>query len=153
MSDAPLPAHRDPANSGHERIRRWMASPNPGGFQQRLGARPVEIGEGWVRLSCEIGADHANLSGILHGGVAATLVDMAGGAAAMTLIAPGEIVLTSDLSIRYLAPAGLSDGPILAEGRVTQRAGRKMIAQVEVTTGEGKLIAQGSIGAAVRPAG
>jgi len=144
--------HRDPALSGAERIRLWAETARPGGFQERLGARPVDMGEGWLKIACPIGADHANLGGILHGGVAATLVDMAAGGAAMTLIEPGEVVLTVDLNIRYLAPTRLDEGPLLAEGRVTHRAGRKMIAQVEVTKAGGVLIAQGSISVAVRPA-
>ena len=49
--------------------------------------------------------EHLQQDGFFHAGVQATLADHTAGAAAATLMAPGEIVLTAEFKINLLRPA------------------------------------------------
>jgi uncharacterized protein (TIGR00369 family) len=106
-----LPAFAlDPAQSGLELARRWVETVWPGGFVNRLAARPVEAAEGLMRVECDIDPGHSNFVGLVHGGVTAALVDIVGGGAAMTLLKPGEFLLSTDLSMRFLNAAPIGCG-------------------------------------------
>ena len=71
----------------------------------------------------------------LHGGVVATLVDTAGGAAAWSTLAPGESVSTMNLSVDYLEPAGLG-APLRAEAKLLRKGSRVCHVRVSVTQGD-----------------
>ncbi|HVY58592.1 MAG TPA: PaaI family thioesterase [Xanthobacteraceae bacterium] len=74
-----------------------------------------------------------------HGGVIATLIDIAGHAAVAVHI--GRMTPTIDLRIDYLRPAGASD--LTATARLV-RAGRSVArADVEIADADGRLIAIG----------
>lgn len=140
----------DPDKTGYELAQHWLEQRQPGGFFERLRVEPTEVSTGRMVLRCEIDEGHANLAGLVHGGVTASLIDMGGGGAAMTLIGAGETILTSDLAVRYLAPGRLDRGPFTATGHVSHRSGRRMVAQVEVLDATGTVLAEGSIGVAIR---
>ena len=44
-----------------------------------LGVRVLHVAPGLARFDLRIGPDHLNIQGALHGGVTATLLDVAGG--------------------------------------------------------------------------
>ena len=77
----------------------------------------------------------------LHGGVVASLVDTAGGAAAWSALAPGESVSTVDLHVDYLEPAGLG-APLLAVATLVRKGNRVCHVRVSVTQGD-RLVAEG----------
>ncbi|HCF0993050.1 TPA: PaaI family thioesterase [Pseudomonas aeruginosa] len=151
MTESAVSLLREPDETGFELAERWLEMRNVGGFFDRLRAVPVEVGQGRMVMRCALDHGHTNLAGLVHGGVTAALVDMAGSGAAMTLIAPGEGLLTADLSIRYLAPGKLNYQTLTAEGQVSERMGSKMIALVTVRDGTNEVIAQGSVCVVVRP--
>ncbi|NNA76485.1 PaaI family thioesterase [Pseudomonas lactis] len=151
MTEGAVNLLRDPNETGFELAERWLEQRNAGGFFDRLRAVPVEVGEGRMVIHCTLDHGHTNLAGLVHGGVTAALVDIAGSGAAMTLIAPGEGLLTADLSLRYLAPGKLNHQTLIAEGQVCQRMGSKMIVQVTVRDGASGVIAQGSVCVVARP--
>ena len=76
----------------------------PPGYAERLGARPEATGEGTARLSFEAREEHLNAAGTLHGGVLATLVDTAMGAAVRSGTDDGDVPATSQLTVTYLRP-------------------------------------------------
>ncbi|MGE7199309.1 PaaI family thioesterase [Brevundimonas naejangsanensis] len=147
----PVTFRMDPAASGLELLERWMAAPNSGGFPERLGICPVEAREGYVRIICDIDDGHANFIDLVHGGVTAALIDMAGAATVMTLLAPGQTLLTSDIAMRLLNAAPIECQRLEAVGTVSWRDHRKVIVEVVVTALSGVVIAQGSVGASIRP--
>ena len=151
MSDA-VAVHfdLDPSASGLELLHRWFQAGDVGGFPQRLRSRPLEFREGWVRIGCDIDPGHANLVGLVHGGVTAALIDTAGGAAAMSVLKPGETLLTTDISMRLLNAAPIDCGRLEAVGTVTYRDGRKLIVETTVATPDGLVVAQGSVGVSIR---
>lgn len=146
----PVTFEMDPSASGMELLKRWMAAPNSGGFPERLGTWPVEVGEGFVRITCDIDEGHANFIAIVHGGVTAALVDMAGAAAVMTILAPGETLLTSDLTMRLLNAAPIDCKRLEASGKIAWRDNRKVVVEVSVATPSGLMIAHGTVGASIR---
>lgn len=153
MSDvAPLASRfrLDPAADGLELARRWMEARFAGGFPERLQAYPIEIERGRIVVRCELDAGHANFVGLVHGGVTAALVDIAGGGAAMTLLKPGEHLLSTDLHLRFLNAAAINSGYLRVEGRAAYDDPRKVVAQVTITTPDNTVIVSGSAAIAIR---
>ena len=147
----PVRFQLDPSVDGLELVRRWMAAGDAvGGFLKRLGSHPVEAREGFVRVVCPIDPGHANLIGLVHGGVTAALIDMAGGAATMTLLKPGQTLVTTDLTMRFLNAAPGDSLRLEATGTVTYRDERKAVVAAEVCTAAGVVVAQGTVGIAIR---
>ena len=78
-------------------------------------------------------------TGQFHGGVLATLIDVAGDFALVILLGGG--VPTINLRIDYLRPAG---GGSLTATALVRRAGRTIgVVDIDVTDGTGKLVAIG----------
>lgn len=151
---APVQFHLDPGMDGLALLRRWIAAGDGvGGFLKRLGARPVEAREGFVKITCQIDPGHGNFIGLVHGGVTAALIDMAGGAAVMTLLKPGQTLVTTDLTLRFLNAAPGETRRLAATGTVTWRDGRKAVVGVEVLTDTGVVVSQGTVGVAIRMPG
>ena len=143
----------DPTVDGLELVRRWMAAGDGvGGFLQRLGSHPVEAREGFVRVALDVDPGHANFIGLVHGGVTAALVDMAGGAAVMSILRPGQTLVTTDLTMRFLNAAPSDTARLEASGTVTWRDDRKAVVAAEVVTGTGVVVAQGTVAVAIRAA-
>lgn len=150
MSGDPVLFQLDRDADGFELARRWVEMPRPGGFLNRLRARPVQIERGFMRVSCDVDVGHSNFVGLVHGGVIAGLTDIAGGGAAMTLLKPGETLLTTDLNTRFLDAAPIGSARLDAVGRVTFQSARRVVVTVEITGDGGVVIAQGSVGVSIR---
>jgi uncharacterized protein (TIGR00369 family) len=143
----------DATADGLTLLRRWMAAGDGvGGFLKRLGAVPIEAREGYARIVCDIDPGHANFIGLVHGGVTAALVDMAGGSAVMSLLKPGQSLVTTDLTMRFLNAAPSETVRLEATGTVTYRDDRKAVVAAEVVTDAGVVVAQGTVGVAIRHA-
>ena len=103
----------------------------------------TRVGQGVVECSLTVGEAHSNSYGTLHGGCTATLVDIVGTMAALTVdpLRPGVSV---DMSQTFLSPARVGQA-VWLEGRCL-RAGRRL-AFTEVTlrlgSREGQLVATG----------
>lgn len=143
----------DPTVDGLELLRRWMAAGDQvGGFLQRLGSHPVEAREGFVRVALDIDPGHANFIGLVHGGVTSALIDMAGGSAVMSILKPGQTLVTTDLTMRFLNAAPIGTARLEATGTVTYRDERKAVVAAEVLTEAGLVVAQGTVSVAIRAA-
>ncbi len=140
----------DPDADGLELARRWVEARFAGGFTERLRAWPVEVGEGRMVVRCDLDEGHANFVGLVHGGVTAALVDIAGGGAAMTLLKPGEHLLSTDLNLRFLNAAPIEAGALIVEGRAVYADPRKVVAEVAVALPDGRVVAHGTAAIAIR---
>jgi uncharacterized protein (TIGR00369 family) len=70
-----------------------------GGFAERLGARAEVADDGSARVGFTAREEHLNQAGTLHGGVLATLVDTAMGAAVRSTVEDGDVPATSQLTV------------------------------------------------------
>lgn len=78
------------------------SAPNP--FLSFLGVRELEAADGRARMELDTTDDLLNPSGAVHGGVLATLVDAAMGAAVRSSTGEDEVPATSQLTVTYLRP-------------------------------------------------
>ena len=108
-------------------------------FNQLLGTRCVLREAGRTRYEMTVGPDHLNKRGVAHGGVAASLLDTALGAAVITVMAPEEWTGTLELSIQYREP--LWPGTVVAEGRVARRGRTAAFAEGEIRDAGGRILA------------
>jgi uncharacterized protein (TIGR00369 family) len=110
-----------------------------------VGATLDTAEPGRVRLALPARADTTNRGGSLHGGVTASLLDVAGMAAARTAAEAHEgPTSTIDLAVHYLAPVVRE--AVVVEGIVTRRGRGIVFVEASVTTAGGALVAR-SIGA------
>lgn len=74
-------------------------------FIAHLGLELTDIGKGFAELGLNIKEYHEQQNGFMHGGVTASLADVATGIAAYTVVPEGKNVVTADLKISYLHPS------------------------------------------------
>jgi uncharacterized protein (TIGR00369 family) len=74
-------------------------------FVAHLGLELEALGPGWCEARLEVQTWHLQQTGVVHAGVLATLADHCAGAAATTLLAPGEFVVTAEYKINLLRGA------------------------------------------------
>jgi len=100
-----------------------------GGFAERLGARAEVADDGSARVAFTAGDEHLNQAGTLHGGVLATLVDTAMGAAVRSL-ADDDVPATSQLTVTYLRPG--KPGDLAVTARVRTRGEHLTVCEADV---------------------
>lgn len=92
-------------------------------FISHMGLVLSSIEKGLANVDVDVKTHHLQQNGFTHGGVIATLCDVATGIAAYTLVPEGKNVVTADLKISYLNP---SVAPLVrASGRV-KKAGKML---------------------------
>lgn len=114
------------------------------GLAALLGFRTQVIDLGVVRVEAKVDfARHANPLGWMHGGAIASLADHSMGIAFITLLGEAEVMTTIEMKFNLLgAPA---DGDTLSAAARVVKFGRTIgYAEVEVTSGAGKLLARGT---------
>lgn len=116
-----------------EVVRESLDSP----FNDLIGIKLLEIDRGRVVLELKGGKELANGIGIMHGGVTATLCDVAMGISVGSL---GFTPMTVEMKINYISP-GPIDGVITAVGRVIKAGRTLFITESEVYKGD-KILAK-----------
>lgn len=113
-------------------------------FHDLLGLTLVEWRENYARLACETGLQHANRSGIVHGGVVLSLIDQAGAFAGLWCSVPGNVrrAVTVDLDCRFTGQ--VRSGWLVAEGRVVSAGRSIFFCRTEVFDEAGRMIAFGA---------
>lgn len=86
------------------------------------GLHPVSVHGGQVVVHVEVTLDHVNVAKNLHGGAAATLVDVVGTLAVMSADAHNRFGVSTDLNLSWFAPVPLGeiaivDAKVLKAGR------------------------------------
>src|SRR5690348_2880774 len=98
-----------------ERIRRSF---DRQGLMRVLGVSIESIESGSVTLTCAFDNHLTQHHGLWHGGVLASIVDVACGYAALTMLPEDREVLTVEFKINFLKPA--KTDRLIAIGRVVQ---------------------------------
>jgi uncharacterized protein (TIGR00369 family) len=77
------------------------------GLMRSIGAVMESVDPGTVTISCAGGEHLTQQHGLIHGGVIASLADVACGYAALSLLAEDQEVLTVEFKINFMKPANV----------------------------------------------
>ncbi len=117
-----------------------------------MGMRPVEVTEGRVVFESEPGEQHYNPIGVVHGGLALTLLDSAMGCAVHTTLPAGAGYTTLEVKVNFVRPVHAGAGRVIAEGTVVHRGGRVATAEGRIRReADGKLVAHGTTTCLINP--
>jgi uncharacterized protein (TIGR00369 family) len=123
-----------------EAIRSGELPPPP--IADLLGFEIRELAPGVVTFAMRPTLEHYNPIGMVHGGIAATLLDTVMGCAVHTLLPKGVGYSTLDISVRYLRPITVETGTVLATGTVVHHGRRTATAEGRVVAADtGQLLA------------
>ncbi|MGP6087346.1 PaaI family thioesterase [Antarctobacter jejuensis] len=100
------------------------------GMLATLGATLTRVAPGEIEITVPITPKTAQQQGFAHGGLAFSIGDSAAGYAAVTLLDIDSDVVTSEMSIHYLAP-GLGTH-LIARGSVLKPGKRMLVTQADV---------------------
>jgi uncharacterized protein (TIGR00369 family) len=144
--DDPMPsAEARRRLSGIEYLRGFLDGtfpPTP--IVQTMGMRFVEVEEGRAVFEGEPAEYHYNPSGVVHGGLAATLLDSAMGCAVHSMLPVGVGYTTIEIKVNYLRALTIETSTVRAEGHVIKVGGRVAIAEGRITDAAGNLYAHGT---------
>jgi uncharacterized protein (TIGR00369 family) len=87
-----------------------------GTYLEFLGFRLTEWKEGFARLEMPVRSEHRNTVGFLHGGVIASLLDIAGAVAGSFGTSDKLVSITVNLNCNYLSP--LRAETVIVEGEL-----------------------------------
>jgi acyl-CoA thioesterase len=110
-------------------------------FAKLIGMRLIDLEPDHATIAIEMRDDLRQPSGVLHGGVTATLIDTTMAFAVRTRLELHEATATIDLTIHYLRPH--TEGTIECTAKVVRAGKRIFTVSADVENGEGKLIATG----------
>lgn len=111
----------------------------------------VTVEEGYVEFACEPGEFMYNPIGVVHGGVAATLLDSAASCAVHTVLPAGMAYTTVDLSLHLLRPITTQLGSVRAIGTVLNKGRRTALGKAEVRDSRNRLLAHATAGCLLFP--
>jgi uncharacterized protein (TIGR00369 family) len=125
-----------------EAIRDGNLAPAP--IQRLLGFDLAEVEEGRVVFTALPGEQHYNPIGVVHAGLAATLVDSAMGAAVHSTLGAAEGYTTLETKFNLVKAVTADTGEIAATGRVLHRGRQVATAESDVRDSNGRLLAHGT---------
>ncbi|HYO38503.1 MAG TPA: PaaI family thioesterase [Nocardioidaceae bacterium] len=100
------------------------------GFISLVGARSRSAEDGRARLELAATEEHLNEGGTVHGGLLATLVDTAMGAAVRSSTGDNDVPATSQLTVTYLRPG--KPGTLVATAEVRKQGADLTVCEAEV---------------------
>jgi uncharacterized protein (TIGR00369 family) len=108
-------------------------------FADLCGIEILGAEEGVTRLRVVLDERHGNNFGAPHGGLVATLMDIAMGSAAR--LAAGSPVMTVDMHINFIATG---EKILTAQGRVVRAGGSILFAEAEARNENDEIVAKSS---------
>ncbi|HTW39785.1 MAG TPA: PaaI family thioesterase [Thermoplasmata archaeon] len=114
-----------------------------GGFHQEVGFTIDEKASrhGSVTVTGKVNKQHLNINGVVHGGVYATILDTAMGAAVVSLLGEGETTATTSLYIEFLRAAREGE-TLTARGEVLRRGRHIAFAEGNLFGADGRRFSQ-----------
>ena len=109
-----------------------------------LGFSILEVQEGRVTFALEPAEYHYNPIGVVHGGIAATLLDTVMGCAVQSRLPRGRAYTTLDVQVRYLRPLTAKTGRVLGIGTSVHAGARVATAEGRIADEAGRLYATGT---------
>ncbi len=109
-----------------------------------LGIRLAEVTEGAAVFEAEPADFHVNPLGVVHGGLALTLVDSAAGCAVQSALPAGASYTTLETKVNMVRAVLVSTGLLRCFGRIVHLGRTTATAEARVEDTEGKLYAHGT---------
>lgn len=106
-----------------------------------LGYRLAQVAEGLAVFECEPGEQHYNPIGVVHGGLAMTLLDSAMGCSVHTRLPAGTGYTTLEAKVNLVRAITAKTGLVRATGRVIHFGGKTATAEARLEDAAGKLYA------------
>jgi uncharacterized protein (TIGR00369 family) len=138
-------AARVAALSGREAMQAvadGILAPPP--IARLMGFTITEVGDGDVRFAVTPDESLYNPIGMVHGGVACTLLDSVLGCAVHTTLPAGVGYTSIEIKVSYLRPIHAHSGELVAHGWVTKPGRRVAFAEGDLRDAAGKLLASAS---------
>ena len=141
--DDPLVGARAaPSMSGMEYLRAMMRGEfPPPPIAVTLGFTLDEVQEGRAVFGVEPAEFHYNPIGMVHGGVAATLMDSAMGCAVHSRLPAGVGYTTLEMKVNLLRAITVDTGPVRCEGTLIHLGRTTALAEARLTDAAGRLLA------------
>ncbi len=99
-------------------------------FIEDLGIELRAVGPGWCETLLPLAPRHLQQDRFVHAGVQATLADHTAGGAGMSLVAPGETVLSVEFKVNFLRRA--AGDSLLCRATVIKPGRTLIVAESEV---------------------
>ncbi len=109
-------------------------------FEKKLGVIPVASKKGYCKLKLKIKPEHLNHGGIVHGGVIATLCDVALAGALNHVLKKDEWCVTAELNIYFLKPAYPKD-ILFGYGQLVKRGNTLAFVEGKIESADKRQIA------------
>jgi uncharacterized protein (TIGR00369 family) len=134
-----------------ERLRRLITQPERRApIAALVDAQVLAVEAGRVRLRYAVKPEFMHPGAAVQGGIVTVYADMAMAMAGQTVCEDGQFVVTSQLSIAFLAP--ITRGPVFAEGTVVKRGRSTLFLEAVVRDTDGLDLARATSLGAPRPA-
>ncbi len=101
-----------------------------GTYLDFLGFKLTAWQDGFVRLEMPVRPEHRNTVGYLHGGVIASLLDIAGALSGNYGSSQDSVSVTINMNTSYMAP--LKSATVVAEGELVRRTRSLFFAQAKI---------------------
>jgi uncharacterized protein (TIGR00369 family) len=128
--------------SGLEYLQKMMAGEIP---RPPMGVMMnfviTEIDDGRAVFTVEPAEYHYNPIGMIHGGLAATILDSAMGCAVHTKLPAAVGYTTLEIKVNYIRPMTSETGKVMCEGKVVHVGNRTAIAEGKIVDASNKLYA------------
>lgn len=109
------------------------------GFREHIGLVVEHRDDGRVVVCVDAEETHLNPAGTLHGGLIATMCDIAMGEAVYTKKDDAEVPVTVEMKVNYLSPG--APGAIHATAHVRKVGRRFTVVEAEVTDSDEQVLA------------
>lgn len=115
-----------------------------GTYLEFLGFRLTTWKEGFVRVEMPVRPEHRNTVGYVHGGVIASLLDIAGAISSSYGVAEDYVSVTISLNCNFVAPH--KSDHVIAEGELIRTTKSLFFAQAKLFDPENKRLCATSTG-------
>lgn len=116
----------------------------PPPIMRLMGFRLAEVGEGLAVFECEPAEQHYNPIGVVHGGLAMTLLDSAMGCCVHTRLPAGTGYTTLEAKVNMVRAITAKTGTLRATGKVIHFGNKTATAEARLEDASGKLYAHGT---------
>ena len=117
-----------------------------------LGMRLAEVEPGHAVFELTPAEQHYNPIGVVHGGIAATMLDSAMACAVQSQLAPGAGYTTLEIKVNMVRAVTARSGTLRATGKIVHGGNRIATAEGRLEDAEGKLYAHATTTCIVLPA-